>query len=139
MKQFLAFLLVILIVGTTFAYVYPISSTKSDVIFTVTVTNNIFNQPRITSVEVETRPSTLLPSNFVLASFYQSGDLTLKTTTGSVTTSKNIGTLYIADSILTDNIRTVTFKNSRVNKRTDSYRILLLEDENIIDISKGTF
>lgn len=119
-------------------FTLPISQTKEDIFFSVTVTNNILNQPSITSVEVDNRPATILPSSYVLASFYQSGDLTLTTQIAGKTLTKNIGELAIVDNPLTPNERTINYRIAGVESQfINTYKIDLKENGTIIDTMEG--
>ena len=119
-------------------FTLPISQTKEDIFFSVTVTNNILNQPSITSVEVDRRPATILPSSYVLASFYQSGDLALTTQIGGKTLTKNIGELAIVDTPLSPKERTINYRIAGIESQfINTYKIDLKENGTIIDTMEG--
>ena len=119
-------------------FTLPISQTKEDIFFSVTVTNNLLNQPSITSVEVDRRPATILPSSYVLASFYQSGELTLTTQVGGKTLTENIGTLAITDLPLSPSERTINYRIAGVESQfINTYTINLKENGTIIDTMEG--
>ena len=145
MRKVIIATIVVVLIGILL-FTLPISQTKEDIFFSVTVSNNILNQPSITSVEVDSRPATILPSSYVLASFYQSGDLTLTTQIGGKTLTKNIGELAIIDTPLSPKERTVNYRIAGVEKRGSSasniryfydYKIDLKENGTIIDTVEG--
>jgi len=119
-------------------FTLPISQTKEDIFFSVTVTNNLLNQPSITSVEVDRRPATILPSSYVLASLYPSGDLTLTTQMGDKSLTKNIGELAIVDTPLSPKERTINYRIAGIESQfINTYKIDLKEDGTIIDTIEG--
>lgn len=130
----------VLLVGGLVVYAVlttlPLSTTKDDIFFEVTVKNNILNQPKIVSVEVYTKSATLLPSTFAMASFYQSDELMLETHVGSNVVTKNIGKLEIVDTAFSDNERTVYYRVPGVENYS-GYKIYLMENGRHIDTATG--
>lgn len=114
----------------------PVSPTHQDVFFTVTVQNNLLNNPVITDVSVYTKPASLLPSSYAMASIFQSGDLTLQTTVSSKTVTKNVGELSIVSTPLGPSHRTISYRIPHVENPT-SYTINLKENNIIINERKG--
>ncbi|MCK5021575.1 MAG: hypothetical protein KAS32_31495 [Candidatus Peribacteraceae bacterium] len=114
----------------------PVSSTHSDIFFTVTVENNIFNNPTISDISVYTKPASILPSSYTMASLFQSGTLSLSTTVGDTTITKQIGTLDTIDTPFTTKSHTVSYRVPHVENPT-AYTISLIENMNEIDKKEG--
>lgn len=132
-------LMVLIVIGTIIyaaLITLPVSTTKEDIFFEVTVTNNILNQPKITNVEVYTKPATLLPSSFAMASLLRSDELRLETRVGSKIVTKSVGELDIIDTAFTDNERTVYYRLPGMSEYT-GYKIYLIENERYIDLVEG--
>ena len=114
---------------------------KQDVFFTVSVENNVWtNKPAITNVDVYGRPSTILETNYALASFYKTGNLELETQVGTEVYRKNIGELARLDLDIPTTLpssRTVSYRVPGVTEETTSFTIRLLEDGTEIDKWSG--
>ena len=114
---------------------------KQDVFFTVTVENNPWtNNPKITNVDVYGKPSTILNTNYAMASFFKTGNLELETLVSSEIYRKNIGELGRIDEInplLPPVSRTVSYRVPGVTKETKIFSIRLLEDGTEIDKWSG--
>lgn len=114
---------------------------KQDVFFTVTTENNVWtNNPTITNVDVYGKPSTILDSNYAMASFFESGTLELETQVGTEVYRKNIGELARIDLIVpmsSPSSRTVSYRVPGVTDETTSFTIRLLEDGTEIDRWSG--
>ena len=114
---------------------------KRDVFFTVTVENNPWtNNPKIVNVDVYSKPSTILNTNYAMASFFKTGNLELETLVGSEIYRKNIGELGRIDEInplLPPVSRTVSYRVPGVTKETKIFSIRLLEDGTEIDKWSG--
>jgi len=114
---------------------------KQDVFFTVTVENNVWtNNPTITNVDVYGKPSTILNSNYAMASFFKTGNLELDTQVGTEVYRKNIGELARLDLDIPTTLpssRTVSYRVPGVTEETTSFSIRLLEDGTEIDTWSG--
>ena len=131
---------IVLIAG--FLYTIPLGlDGKQDIFFTVTVENNPWtNVPKITNVDVYAKPSTILNSNYALASFYKTGNLELETLVGTEAYRKNIGELSRIDvgiPTADPSSRTVSYRVPGVTKETKTFTIRLLEDGTEIDKWEG--
>lgn len=138
--MFIALIGIILIAG--FLYTIPLGlDGKQDVFFTVTVENNPWtNNPKITNVDVYAKPSTILDSNYALASIFKTGNLELETIVGSEVYRKNIGELGRIEEInplLPPVSRTVSYRVPGVTKETKVFSIRLLEDGTEVDKWSG--
>lgn len=134
--MFIALLGLVLIVGVV--YTIPLGlDEKQDVFFTVTVENSPWtNNPKITNVDVYARPSTIMSSNYALASFYKTGNLDLETLVGTEVYRKNIGELARIDTglpLTLPSSRTVSYRVPGVSEGTKTFTIRLLEDGTEID------
>lgn len=123
-------------------YTLPLGlDNKEDVFFTVTIENNAWtNNPKITNVDVYGKPSTILSTNYALASFYKTGNLELETQVGSEVYRKNIGELARLDLNIPTTLpssRTVSYRVPGVTEETTSFTIRLLEDGTEIDKWSG--
>lgn len=131
-----------LIILAGILYTVPLGlDDKQDVFFTVTVENNVWtNNPKITNVDVYGKPSTILDSNYALASFYRTGNLELETQVGTEVYRKNIGELARLDLDIPTTLpssRTVSYRVPGVTEETTSFTIRLLEDGTEIDKWSG--
>ena len=135
MNYLILIIVAILIAGGLFTL--PISDSKSDVYFDVTVENNFLNNPKITYVEATSQKSTLLPSTYSMASFYKSGDLEVVTKVGDQSISKNIGTLPIITVPLNTKDRTIHYKVPGVSNMVETYTVILYENGREIDRMEG--
>ena len=137
MKWLIPVTITLIIVAVLFTL--PLDKTRKDVYFDVTIDNSILNEPKIVDVSYEVKDSTILESSYVLASFYESGDITVKTTvTGRniETVEKNIGSLAIIETPISKDRITIHFKVSKVINPA-SYKVELLEDSTLIDEKGG--
>ena len=143
LKPWMYIVLVGLIVLAGILYTIPLGlGGEQDVFFTVSVNNNVWtNNPTITNVDVYAKPSTLLDTNYALASLFKTGNLELETQVGSEVYRKNIGELARVDldvPLTTPSSRTVSYRIPGVTDETTSFTIRLLEDGTEIDTWSGT-
>lgn len=142
LKPWMFIAVVGLIIVAGFLYTIPLGlNEKQDVFFTVTVENNIItNKPKITNVDVYAKPSTIMSSNYALASFYKTGNLELETVVGTEVYRKNIGELARIDigiPMAEPSSRTVSYRVPGVTEETKTFIIRLLEDGTEIDKWSG--
>ena len=136
------FILLGAIVLVGFLYTIPLGlNDKQDVFFTVTVENNLWSiNPEITNVDVYAKPSTIISTNYAMASFFKTGNLELETITGTEVYRKNIGELSRIDvgiPLADPTSRTVSYRVPGVAKETKTFTIRLLEDGTEIDKWSG--
>lgn len=141
-QPWMFFILLILVIIAGIAYTLPLGlDGKQDVFFTVSVENNVWtNNPTITNVDVYGKPSTIVNTNYALASFYKSGRLELETRVGTEIYRKDIGDLARIDvdvPLTTPSERTVSYRVPGVTEETRIFTIRLLEDGTEIDKWEG--